>query len=64
MKKTVTCLALVASMFILSQCSNMNTSTNSITRCQDHCRDKGMLIDFDQTQLQGKCVCDWEKEIS
>jgi|AntRauTorckE6833_2_1112554.scaffolds.fasta_scaffold46721_3 regulator of extracellular matrix RemA (YlzA/DUF370 family) len=64
MKKITMYFAVFASMMTLSQCSqnNQEPETNSIMRCQSECRQRGKLIDYDQTQLQGTCVCDWEKD--
>lgn len=55
-------LTLVAGFLLLSSCSqDQSGSENEITKCQKHCSEKGLFMDYDQTQLTGRCICDVER---
>ncbi len=61
MKQSRNLIALAGLFFLLTSCSDMMSEENEITKCQAHCSEKGMVMDYDQTQLRGRCFCEIEK---
>tara|TARA_Y100000590_G_C15342636_1_gene872020 strand:+ start:159 stop:359 length:201 start_codon:yes stop_codon:yes gene_type:complete len=57
-----TILSVVTIGFFLASCEKDGSSNgNEIIKCQQHCSQRSLFMDYDQTQLLGRCFCDVER---